>query len=124
MPIKNELIENGHVLLSVYETPWGLEDLVGFNALAAKHYAQATHKIHLLIDARQMGTIPYGVLRSRAYSHFTHPRSGAIAVVGASTIARALAETVLRLAHFDRAKFFMTQEEALEYLRTVIAREQ
>jgi hypothetical protein len=123
MPINIEVIENGRIIRCIYQSPWGTQDQAEFNKRAAAHYGRSAHKVHMLMDARHVGTPPPGSLAFRSHAPLTHPNSGVIAVVGGSTLMKTLAETVLRLRHSNKARFFNTEEEAMTYLRQVIAEE-
>ncbi len=123
MPVTQELIENGRILQVVFTDPWTERDMTGLFPQAQQYYDNARQKIHMLIEMRSRHATQ-GALRARYAPGLSHPNSGSIAVVGANSIARTLGEAVFRLAHFGRAKFFDTREEALSYLRQLLAEEE
>jgi len=123
MPVKQELCENGRILQVTFTDPWTVKEMTDLFPQAQQIYDNASRKIHMLISmGSRYGT--QGALRARHAPGLTHRNSGFIAVAGANTLARTLGEAVFRLARFDRAKFFDSQEAALAYLRELIAREE
>src|SRR5262249_15112248 len=84
----------------------------------------AAYVIHTIYDIRGIKRIPLGVISTRHGSPtLEHKNSGQIALVGAQTITKTLAETIIRLSHVTKARFFDTKEEALDYLRQISAAE-
>jgi hypothetical protein len=77
-----------------------------------------------LLDATKVRSIPMGVMKARGAPAFTHRTAGNLAIIGTSVTVRMFSETVMRLAHFDRAKFFDSEGDALEYLHTLIQTEE
>lgn len=66
----------------------------------------------MLVDMSQAVRTTHGALRAREAPILRHPMGGEIAVFGVNLSARILAETVLRLARFERAHFFETEAKA------------
>jgi hypothetical protein len=123
MPVKQELSDNGRILQVTFTDPWTVKEMTDLFPQAQQHYDNTTQKIHLLVNMQSRhGT--QGALRARHAPGLVHRNSGAIAVSGANALARTLGEAVFRLARFDRAKFFDSQEAALAYLRELIASEE
>ncbi|PJF34893.1 MAG: hypothetical protein CUN49_13325 [Candidatus Thermofonsia Clade 1 bacterium] len=123
MPVTLELIENGRVLSVTFIDPWAMSDVLSLFPELERIYNAAERPIHALIDARQSKLPSSGALRARESPAFKHPMSGHMAVVGAASVVRAVAETVFRLARFQRVTFFDTYEEGLAFLRTLLAQE-
>ncbi len=123
MPVTNKLCENGHILYRVVSDPWNVDDLFDADEQMRMHYDHAGHKVHLLVNASNVHRIPPAVYRLGHGMTITHPNGGQVGLVGATSMARRLAETVFRIAHFDRARFFDREEEAWAYLRRVVAEE-
>lgn len=117
MPAELNLIEDGYVLHYVFREPWSMTDMVDVNRRAKEYYDAAGHKLHVLLDVRGIRSAPPGFIRARSNPDITHPNAGNIAVVGANSYIRALGDVILKLARFQRAKFFGTEEEAWDYLR-------
>jgi hypothetical protein len=124
MPVTQELIENGRILLVTFSDPWTAQEMVSLFPEARRFYDAAERPIHILIDTRRSKMPAPNALRAREAPALRHPMSGSAAIVGASAIARAVAEVALKLAHFDRAAFFDTYEEGLAFLRARIAEEE
>ncbi len=124
MPTKVELRENGRVLHYIFTEPWTLKDMEEAAAKARTYYDAADRKLHVLFDARAISSLPSGLLRARNNPDMRHPNSGHIAVVGASTVLQVIAETILRITRFQRARFFQSEDEAWAYLRRIIAEEE
>src|SRR5690606_1900012 len=123
MPAELNLTEDGYVLHYVFREPWSITDMTEVNRRAKEYYDAATHKVHVLLDVRGVRSAPPGFIRARSNPDVTHPNAGNIAVVGANSYIRALGDVILKLARFDRAKFFNTEEEAWAYLRAEIQKE-
>lgn len=122
MPVTQELIENGRILLITFIDPWTAEELLRLFPEGKRYYAAAQQPLHTLIDASRIKSIALGALRARA-APFTHSMSGHVAIVGANAVARTVGETIFKLAHFKRFAFFDTYEEGLAFLQARIAEE-
>jgi hypothetical protein len=123
MPVTNKLAEDGHILYRVVSDPWQVEDLLCADEQVRVHYDHAEHKVHLLVNVSDVHRIPPAVFRLGRGMTITHPNSGHIILVGATTLTRRLSETVFRIAKFDRAHFFDVEEDAWTYLRQIVADE-
>src|SRR5262245_19319175 len=124
MPATVQLTENGRVLHYTFTDPWTTAEMENVANAAKRHYDAAKQKLHVLLDARKMRSVPSGVLRSaRTNPDLRHPNSGRIAIVGATTLVQMFGETLMRLSHTEKAKFFKDEASAWQYLRTVIAQE-
>jgi hypothetical protein len=87
------------------------------------YHSQAPHRVHTLCiyDARQ---IPLGVLQLRhGAPSLVHPNSGHMIIVSSWAALRAIAGVVYKISHYERGRFFDTEQEALAFLRQVIASE-
>jgi len=124
MPVTQELIENGRILLVTFSDPWTAQEMVSLFPETRRFYDAATQPIHILIDARRSKMPAPNTLRAREAPALKHPMSGSAAVVGVNAIARAVGEMAFKLARFDRAAFFDTYEEGLAFLRARIAEEE
>ncbi len=123
MPVTMEICEAGHVLRFVYTDPWILPDMLAFYPASDAYFTRAPHRVHTLCryDARQ---IPLGVLQLRhGAPSLVHPNSGHLVIVSSWIALRAIVGVVFRIANYDRGKFFDTEEEALAFLRQVVASE-
>jgi hypothetical protein len=122
MPVELDILDDGHILRYTIIDPWTYADFERIMALETAHRDSVNHTVHNLAVAK-MRTVPPGVLRARNIPTFNHPTAGHIALVGQSQIVRLFAETVLKLARYDRARFFDTEEDALAFLRDLIGKE-
>lgn len=128
MPIRVEVLENGRVLYYVVSDPWTVSDLLEAFASDRKHRDEFAKlhpglKIHIMADIRQAKAIVPGILRAREAPSLKHPTAGEGIVIGATPAMKAISDVVQRLAHQDKASFFDTEEDALTFVRGVIARE-
>ena len=123
MPVTQELIENGRILLVTFSDPWTAKEMVGLFPESRRFYDAAERPIHMLIDVRQARVSTPSALRAREAPALKHPMGGDVAVVGAAPIIRAFGEMTFRLARFDRVAFFETYEEGLAFLKARIAEE-
>lgn len=123
MPVHVDIIENGHVVCYRLEDPWTYADFETALEQDIAHRDGVQHRVHNLLDATKVRSIPMGVMKARAAPAFTHRTAGNLAIIGTSVTVRMFSETVMRLAHFNRAKFFDSEAEALEYLLHLIQAE-
>ncbi|MCS6871452.1 MAG: STAS/SEC14 domain-containing protein [Anaerolineae bacterium] len=123
MPVTLTLEADGRILRVVYADPWSIEEMLAAFEDTGRYLDAATKPIHLLVDVTRVVRPTLGALRAREAPILHHPMGGDIAVFGANSLARAIAETVMRLARFKRAHFFASEAEALAYLNNLIAQE-
>ena len=124
MPINCELRESGHVVYIVASDPWTAAELRAAYRIETPFFDAVGHRVHTLANLAETHHVPAGVLGARSGSpHVFHPNRGEIAIVGASSLLRALLETAVRVVRFQGLHFFDTEDEAWDYLRAVIARE-
>jgi hypothetical protein len=123
MPVTTDLLENGRIIRLCTVSPWTIDQTFEAYKIAETHFDTAPHKLHSLVDVSDLGSIPSGVMKVRNAPFVHHKNSGQMAVVGAQKLARTLAETMLKVSNFKRAKFFDTYDEALDYLKQIITDE-
>lgn len=121
MGAKLELRENGQVIYFLYEEPWSIDDIKRVNDEAVVYLDQAVKDMHILINVEQIRQVPSGIMRARNVPTMTHPRCAHILICGASMIVRALSETIFKVARYQKAKFFNTEEEAMNFLHDIIS---
>src|SRR5258708_37810750 len=121
MPISMQQHDNGRILHYIYTDTWGMRDLEALRPQEKKLFDQATHKIHVLVDAHAIRSAPPGIFKERKHVIVTHPNSGFIAVVGAPALIQVLSHQLFKLAHYERVRFFSVAEEpqAWDYLRSL-----
>ena|SRR5260221_6966006 len=124
MPVESYPIDDGRILYVAFIDPFTTEEMEDIWARNHEIRSRATHKLHLLLDLRQLKMPPpRGAIRGWRDSSVTHPNAGNIAIVGGNAITRLIANTVFKLARFDRGQFFESYEDALAHLREVVAQE-
>ncbi|SRR5258708_168360 len=123
MPVNLEVKDNGRVMFWRFVDPWSLAELKPLTIQARDILQQATFTVHSIADLRQAHRVPSGVLSARQVTTWHHPRSGQLAVLGASPFIKVMMETIFRIARFDRFRLFDDEAEALAYLQSLIAEE-
>lgn len=124
MPATLELRENGHLVWTKFTDPWTLAELETIGKEERNLRDNSKEIIHSLVDVREMKRIPPGLINvARRMPILNHPTRGHMVVVGASAFATALVETLIKITRATKIKFFKTEEEAVEYIRKVIAEE-
>ncbi|HLY28248.1 MAG TPA: hypothetical protein VKQ72_18015 [Aggregatilineales bacterium] len=124
MPISVEMQEDGYVMFWRIADPWTVKELKEYYPQAKVYLDAATHIVHTLVDLRDAHRVSSDVLSGRHTSTWNHPRSGQMAVIGASGIVKMTLDTVFRLVQFTRIRFFDSERDARTYLRQLIAQEQ
>jgi hypothetical protein len=125
MPVTMELRENGHVASYVFSEPWQTKDLTSLYANDIAHRDSVNFLVHTFMDVSAIKNIPIDIIRARQGAPaFTHQKSGQLVMIGAKMLARRSAEMIFRLAHYERAKFFDTEEQGWAYIRQVIETEE
>ncbi len=117
MPVLYTLRENGHIEHIIIADPWTLQDLVALFNKRKPFLAASPLAIHTFIDVRNVTTIPLGVV-SFVCTEQVHQRGnqGYTAVFGCSRLLRGVSDTILQLAHYDRARFFDMEGDAWAFL--------
>jgi hypothetical protein len=124
MPVTVEVCEDGYVLLQTYLTPLTLEEIQNSFSATLPHRNSVQHSVHALIDMRNMGQFPFGILRLRISPSLTHPRSGRLVVVGANYLTRKLIVLTAQFAGSgDKLQFFETLDSAWVFLSKRIQEE-
>ena len=124
MPVTLESREDGHILYVKMTDPLDLRDMDAKykEELAFRNTSNFT--MHTVVDVSQLKKIPPSVLTvARRSPTLTHPRHGHLALVGAVAFLEALMGALQRIVRFSKIKFCKTEEEAMVYLRKVIADE-
>jgi hypothetical protein len=123
MPFESTLFENNRIIHVIFTDPLTFDELEQYfgNNFAENSFP---HKIHALVDITKLvHPPPAGSIRAWRRSGLSRPNVGHTALIGGSALVRLVANTIFWLAQYDRAKFFDTYEEALSYLRDIIAHE-
>ena len=122
--ITMELVENGHVAHYKFSDPWTVSELVAFYPKEIAYRDAVKYKIHILADLTHAHRTPPNMLAARKGNpSLVYPNSGQLVLVGISPLYESIARTVFRLTHYTKAKLFLTESEALVYLREFIANE-
>lgn len=123
MPFESILIENDRIVQVTFSDPLTSEEMERSFISKFIHHERPT-KLHALVDlTRLTNAPPAGAIRAWRRSALSHPNVGYTAIVGGTALIRLIANTIFWLAQYDRAKFFDTYDEALAYLRDIIARD-
>src|SRR5262249_31454290 len=128
VPIKFEVLEAGYVVHVTFTYPWTAEDMQPIFDQDQRYRDQIQkeapgRKVHLFVTFQGVKNVPPGALRARQSPSLHHVTSGYVVVVGTTSLLRTLADAVFKLAHFDKARNFETDAEALAFLRQVIAQD-
>ncbi len=124
MPVTLEIRENGHVAYYVLADPWETTDLLSLYPKDIEYRSSVNHLVHTVMNISKVVRVPRNILRARSGAPaFVHPNSGQLVMIGAQTFPKLMAETIFRLAHYERAKFFDTKEEGWAYIRQFIDKE-
>src|SRR5690242_17175707 len=111
MPVTMEIQRDGRLLVWKFSHPWTVEEVASFASEVKNRMDNAPWMIHSLVDLREMKAIPPRVLSLRNTSTWNHPHSGYTLFLGGSAFAQSLVNTLFRLVHFERIKFFGTEQE-------------
>src|SRR5258708_605372 len=100
------------LLIMCYLNPWQTSDLTSLYPRDIAHRNTVNFKVHTFMDVNQVRQIPPGILAvRRGAPAFSHRNSGQLIMVGALPFPKKTAELIFRLAHYDRAKFFDTEDD-------------
>src|SRR5882757_6085409 len=99
MPVTFEIRENDYVAYYVLSDPWEAHDLSALYPQDILFRNSVDHVVHTFMNviAVRIGA-----------PAFIHPNSGQLVMVGAQSFPKMMAETIFRLAHYQRARFFDT----------------
>lgn len=123
MPVNLELIEHGRSFRYVISDPWKIADFTATFPEAKAILDAAQHPVHGIVNLHATARDPMGVLNIRKHPAFNHVNGGYTVFCHASLLARRVTETALRLARFNRYKFFNTEQEGMAFLRALMAQE-
>jgi hypothetical protein len=124
MSIKMESLEEGHILYVTITDPWTVAEMEAMYVKETALRDESKFVMHTLINVSNMRKLPPGLISiARRTPSLTHPRRGHMVVVGATAFAQAITETLVRITRALQTRFFKTEDEAINYLRTVIASE-
>ncbi len=122
MPIKLELIEEGHILWFQIDGTWTSTEIADAKEKTQRVYREAQHTIHALVDLRHAQVnVPLLMASRQVIGGELLPNAGQIAIIGVSRMLRMVAEPILRMADSTGSViFFGTIEEAKAYLKQLI----
>ncbi len=123
MPVNMEMIENGRVIRYVISDPWRIVDFTATFPEAKTILDAALYPVHGVVNLYAAAKDPMGVLNVRKHPSFSHVNGGYTAFCHASLLARRITETALRIARFNRYKFFDTEQEGMAFVRELMAQE-
>ena len=123
MPVSMELIENGRCFRYEISDPWKIADFTATFPEAKAILDAAPYPVHGIVNLHATARDPMGVLNVRKHPSFSHANSGYTVFCHATLLARRVTETALRLARFNRMKFFDTEEQGMAFLHGLMAQE-
>src|SRR5258708_39858520 len=116
MAVKCEMWENGYVAFCVLSEPWEAPDLRALYPEDILFRNSVDHVVHTFMNVSAVRRVPSNVIHVRIGAPaFIHPNTGQLVMVGAQSFPKIMAETIFRLAHYQRARFFDTEAEGWEY---------
>ena len=123
MPVTLELIENGRSFRYVISDPWKMADFIATFPQAKAILDASPYRVHGIVNLLGAAKDPVGVLNIRKHPSFSHPKSGYTVFCQATLLARRVTETALRIARFNRFRFFDTEQEGMAFLHELMAQE-
>jgi hypothetical protein len=111
--------DQGQIVHIKIEAQWILANAQAFNPKLDAHCASAPYPVQLIVDLTQTDIFPDRLLQIRKSATFTNPNIHIIAYVG-NMRQRIFSETINKLAHSSRNRYFASVDEALAYLREAI----
>lgn len=124
MPVTMEIRENGQVAYYVLADPWETNDLISLYSQDILYRDSVSHVVHTFMNVSGVQRVPSNIIRARIGAPaFSHPNSGSLVMVGAKSFPKAVAQTIFRVAHFERAVFFDTDDEGWSYIRQLVKTE-
>ena len=116
MPVTLDMHDENQILVLAITEPWTIAQLKSVYPTAISFLDRVPHKVNILIDLTAMKHVPLPGLWDRNSPLVVHANSGEIAVAGASSYTRSLAEASFRLINFERVHFFLNWSEAYRFL--------
>ena len=116
MPVQMDYLHQGHIVRYVISDPWTIDEFTATFESSKAYLDNAKHTVHWLVHLDGVAKDPAGVLRTRQHPAFSHANTGFVIFCVNNSLARRIIETTLRLARFNRTKFFKTYDEGLAFL--------
>ncbi len=120
MPIQMEYLESERIIHYTATDPWTIDQMDQYTKRAREIYDNASAPVYTVVDVSQAKSLPQGAMRGRANPEFTHPKAGALVIVGASVLVRTITGVVAKLANMNRVHFFENRDEAWTFVRAKI----
>jgi hypothetical protein len=118
MAVSMEIRENGQVAYYVLTDPWETNNLTDLYPQDIRYRDSVNCVVHTFMNVGGVQHVPSNIIRARLGAPaFIHPNSGQLVMVGAKIFPKTVAETIFRIAHYERARFFDTEEEGWHYIR-------
>ena len=112
MPVNVRLSEDGYYLIYEFTEPLKMEELLEAYKEEKELRDSIDHTVHSIVDMSAIRRVPPNWLIAKAGPGLTHPRSGQMLFIGISPGLRIIIQTILKIAHYDRMKFFANRTEA------------
>jgi hypothetical protein len=110
----------GRVLCFRLSDPLTLYDLTRHDHDIRLLLDASRQRIHTCIDARELRTLPHGLLGLAKSPLLTHPRAGSVAVVGASPLAQTMMTIIAKSAYSAALRHFESETDAWAFLNEQI----
>lgn len=124
MPIQTDYLEQGRIVRYIFSDPWTIDEFIAMFEPAKDYLDGASEPVHWIVNLTTVVKDPVGVLRTRQHPAFSHARTGYVVFCVGNPLARRLVETALRLAHFNRTRFYRTEDDAMTFLRSQLRQNQ
>lgn len=119
MPVTMNIRDNGRIIHIEVAGQWTLADALALSPRLDEYCRTTQQPVHLIVDLTRTDVFPDGLLQIRRSSVFSNPNIQTIAYVG-NLRQQIFSETVNKLAHSTRNRYFGSVEEAIASLRKII----
>jgi hypothetical protein len=124
MPYTIRVSPDEPIVYLTMSDPLSSQDLEKSTAEMQRLYDNSERILHIVTDVRRLRVPPMGVLSVRNSPTFSHPRSGFVAVIGATYFGKTILNMLNQLIPSPKIKLFATPEEAEAHIRSVIAEDE
>jgi hypothetical protein len=120
MSVTCESLDNGYIFAYRLTDPLTVDELTPRLLETKAIRDSADHKIHTLVNLKQICKVPSGIIRMRISPDLTHRTSGYMVIVGANPLVESFVMTIAALARFKKISFFGNEADGSAYLRNKI----
>ena len=125
MPIVNQLLRDGRVILQTYTDPLDMIELIK-NAQTLQHdfLDHATKRVHTITDATGVTKLPTNLLSGGAASvKNVHPMSGEIVIVTSNNFINTMSSLFGKIVPQYKVTVWKTMEDGWAEIDRILARE-